>query len=209
MADYRTPLPQIFAGLLEAAVNQVLAMDNNSADRVARLEGKLLQLDLEGLGITLFFTFEYGSVGVSLDAEETPDTTISGTPAALFSMAAPDGVSEWGLPGSSVRIEGDANLARDAERLFSHLDPDWERPLARILGDTLGFQVSEGLKQGVGAVQEAARTTADLAVGYFRDESGTLVGTAEMNAFNTGVEELRGAVDGLEARIKALADRAS
>ena len=199
----------MFAGLLEAAANRVLAMDKESATRLARLEGKLLQLDLDGLGIRVFFSFEYGTLSVSLEAEEEPDTVISGSPVALFAMAASNEISDWGLPGSSVRIEGNANLARDVERVFSQLDPDWESPLAELLGDTLGFQLSQGLRQGAEAVQQAARTAAEMAAGYFRDESGVLVKPAEMNAFNVGVDQLRESVDRLEARIRELASEDS
>ena len=53
MADYRTPLPGILAALLEGAVNRVLALDERSPGRLRRLSGRTLQLDIEGLGITL------------------------------------------------------------------------------------------------------------------------------------------------------------
>ena len=89
MTEYLTPLPSLLAFALETAVNRVLQLDMESPDRVRKLEGRLLQLDLEGLGITLFFTFRHGVVRVRLQADGTPDTVISGTPVALFSMAKP------------------------------------------------------------------------------------------------------------------------
>ena len=48
MADYRTPLPQLMAGLIEAGVNRVLALDSEAAKRLLKLQDKCLQLDLEG-----------------------------------------------------------------------------------------------------------------------------------------------------------------
>lgn len=207
MADYRTPLPALLAGALEGAVNRVLALDPAAAGRMDRLEGRLLQLDIEGLGITLFFTFAYGSVQVSLDAEGEADTMVSGTPAALFSMAAPEEVSDWGLPGSGVRISGDAGLARDLGKLFEQLDPDWEAPLSNLLGDTLGFQVSSGLVRGVRALREAAKTTAELSAQYLRDESGLLVEADEVRDFGDGVERLRDGVGRLEARLRRFEER--
>ncbi|MEJ2535095.1 MAG: SCP2 sterol-binding domain-containing protein [Gammaproteobacteria bacterium] len=207
MADYRTPLPALLAGAMEAAVNRVLALDPSAAGRVDRLEGRLLQLDLEGLGITLFFTFAYGSVQVSLDAEGEADTVVSGTPAALFSMAAPEEVSSWGLPGSGVRISGDAGLARDLGKLFEQLDPDWEAPLSAVLGDTLGFQVSTGLARGARALREAAKTTAEFTAQYLRDESGLLVEAEEVREFGDAVERLRDGVGRLDARLRRLEER--
>jgi ubiquinone biosynthesis protein UbiJ len=204
VADYRTPLPALLAGFLEAAVNRVLALDPDAVARLARLEGKTLQVNLEGLGIELYFTFDYGSVQVQLDSNLKPDTVVSGSPVALFAMAAPEEIGDWGLPGSGVRIEGDARLAQDIGKLFSRLQPDWEGPLAELLGDTLGFQVASGLRQGAEAVREAAQTTAELATGYFRDESGLLVPPSELRAFSRAVDDLNDAVDRLQARIGRL-----
>ena len=206
MADYRTPLPQLLADTLEAGVNQVLALDQESARRLNKLEGRILQLDIEGLGITLYFTAESGAVLISLSLEGEPDTVISGTPFALFAMAAPGDAAGWGLPGSRVQISADANLARDMEQVFSRLDPDWERPLAALFGDVVGFQLAAGLKQGVETVREAARSTAEMAGVYLRDEASALVRPFEMKSFGDDVEKLRDAVDSLEARLKKIRD---
>ncbi len=209
MPEYRTPLPQMMAGFLEAGVNRVLALDPESAARLLKLQGKMLQLDLEGLAITLYLSFDSGNVQVALDSESEPDAVISGTPMALFAMAAPGNVSNWGLPGSSVQISGDANLARDIERLFSKLDPDWEQPLSDILGDVLGFQLASGLKQGVEAVRTAAETTTNMAGAYFRDETNVLVRPSELGEFNQAVDRLNDATERLEARIRNLAEQGS
>jgi len=146
---------------LETAVNHVLQLDMESPARVKKLEGRLLQVDLEGLGITLFFTFKHGVVRVRLKADGTPDTVISGTPVALFSMAEPED-ADWGLPESKVQINGDASLARDLERIFNKLEPDWEGPLAGMLGDVPGHQLAQGLRQGAETARETARTASKI-----------------------------------------------
>jgi ubiquinone biosynthesis protein UbiJ len=160
-SDYVTPLPGLLAFTLENAINNVLQLDMESPKRVKKLEGKLLQVNLEGLNITLFITFKHGVVRVRLDAEGTPDTVISGTPVALFSMAEPE-ETDWGLPKSKVQINGDASLARDLERIFSKLDPDWETPLAGILGDVAGHQAAHGIRQGVKTARETANTIREV-----------------------------------------------
>ncbi len=170
MADYKTPLPGMLALALETAINQVLQLDKESPARVKKLEGRLLQLDLEGLNITLFFTFKYGVVHVGLDADATPDTVISGTPVALFSMAEPEDV-DWGLADAKVQINGDANLARDLERIFSKLEPDWEGPLTGMLGDTAGYQAAQGIRQGVETARETARTAGKMLTDFMKDNN--------------------------------------
>lgn len=165
MAEYKTPLPGMFAATLETAINQVLYLDKESPSRVKKLQGKLLQVDLKGLAITLFFTFKYGNVKVSLHADDEPDTIISGTPVALFSMAEPE-EANWGLPESKVTINGDASLARDLERIFSKLEPDWESPLIGVLGDTAGYQAAQGIRHGVEAAKSTAKTLGDMLSNY-------------------------------------------
>ncbi len=204
MVEYRTPLPAVFAAGLEAAVNRVLALDTESAARLARLSGRLLQLDLEGLAITLFLTFEDGAVQVRLEAEGEPDTRISGTPLALFAMSAPGDIGNWGLPGTRVTISGDANLARDMERVFSQLDLDWEGQLSEWLGDVLGYQLATGLRQGIAALREAAQSTAGMAGSYLREESGLLATPRELAEFGAEVDTLRDGVDRLASRIARL-----
>ena len=44
------------------------------------MEGKTLQLDLEGLAITLFLDFAYGTVEANLDFDGEPDARVSGSP---------------------------------------------------------------------------------------------------------------------------------
>lgn len=208
MPDYRTPLPQVFASSLEAAINRVLALDPNAGERLSRLEGRVLQLDVEGLGITLFVTTRYSAVHIKLTSPNEPDTVIRGTPFALFAMATPGELDGWGLPGSRVHISGDANLARDLERVFSQLDPDWEGQLSVIFGEALGFQVASGLKQGAEFLRDAARQSADMAGAYMRDEASALVRPAEFKAFSTEIENLGKTLDELEAKLNSRKDTA-
>jgi len=168
MADYKTPLPAVLALALETAINQVLQLDIESPTRVNKLEGRLLQLDLEGLSISLFFSFKHGNVRVGLDADGTPDTTISGTPVALFSMAEPED-AEWGLPDSKVQINGDASLARDLERIFSKLEPDWEGPLSGMLGEAAGHQIAQGTRQGAETAKQTAGTASKIFADFIKD----------------------------------------
>jgi ubiquinone biosynthesis protein UbiJ len=204
MPDYRTPLPSILAAILESAVNRVLALDEDTPARLQRLDGRMLRLDLDGVGITLFFTFSATVVHVSIDSDDEPDTVISGSPFALFSMAVPDGDGSWQGPDSRVNISGDATLARDLERLFSRLDPDWESTLSRLFGDVWGHQVAAGIRSGSEQAKEAAGNAAELVSEFLKRESGPLVPSAEIKKFADAVDETRDAVERLEARIRIM-----
>jgi len=203
MADYRTPLPGILAAMLETAINRILALDDLSVERLQRLDGRMLQLDLEGVGITLYFAFTERHVEVGTRSQYEPDTVISGSPLALFSMAAPEEAARWGTPESRVKISGDANLARDLERLFSRLDPDWEGRLSRLLGDVWGHQVAAGLRAGARQVKTSAGNAGDMLAEYLQRSQGPVARAAEVEAFSAAVEEVRAATERLEARIRS------
>ena len=204
MPQYHTPLPSILAGMLEAAINRVLTLDEDTPSRLQRLDGRMLRLDLEGVGINLFFAFSTTLVHVSIDSGDDPDTVISGSPFALFAMAIPDGDGSWGGAGSRVTISGDATLARDLERLFSRLDPDWESTLSRLFGDVWGHQVAAGLRSGSEQAREAAGNAAEMVSEYLKRDTGPLVQSADIKTFADAVDETRDAVERLEARLRIM-----
>jgi len=204
MPEYRTPIPSILAAMLEAAINRVLALDEDTPARLQRLDGRMLRLDLEGVGMSLFFAFSATLVHISVDSDDEPDTVISGSPLALFSMAVPDGGGSWGGLESRINISGDATLARDLERLFSRLDPDWESTLSRLFGDVWGHQVAAGIRSGSEQARVAAWNAAEMVSDYLQRDTGPLVPAADIKAFVDAVDETRDAVERLEARLRIM-----
>ena len=204
MPDYKTPLPGILAAMLESAINRLLDLDRDTPARLERLEGRMLRLDIEGVGITLFFAFNGMQVEVGTGSGYEPDTVISGSPVALFAMAVPDEIGNWGTPESRVSISGDANLARDLERLFSRLDPDWEGRLSRIFGDVWGHQVAAGLRAGVEQAKDNAENAREIISEYVQQNQGPVIRQEEIEEFGAAVEDTRESAEHLEARIREM-----
>ena len=204
MPQYKTPLPGILAAMLESAINRLLELDDDTPLRMERLEGRMLRLDIEGVGISLFFAFNGKQVEVGTGSEHEPDTEISGSPIALFAMAVPDGVGSWSAPESRVTITGDANLARDLERLFSRLDPDWEGRLSRIFGDVWGHQVAAGLRAGAEQAKASAENAGEMLNEYMQQNQGPVIRSSDLEKFAEAVDETRDSVDQLEDRIRQM-----
>ena len=204
MPQYKTPLPGILAAMLESAINRLLELDDDSPARMERLEGRMLRLDIEGMGISLFFAFNGRQVEVGTGSEYEPDTEISGSPFALFAMAVPDGVGSWEAPESRVTITGDANLARDLERLFSRLDPDWEGRLSRIFGDVWGHQVAAGLRAGAEQAKVSAENAGEMFSEYMQQTQSPVMRHEDLEEFAQAVDETRDSLDQLEARVRRM-----
>ena len=204
MPEYRTPLPGLLASLLEAGINRALELDETSPQRLQRLAGRSLQLDIEGAGITLYFGFDEHRVRVSTRPGAEPDTVVSGSPVALFQRAAPEGAEGWGGSEARVTVSGDAQLGRDLERLFSRLDPDWEGSLARIFGDVLGFQLASGLRHGARYAREAARETGEMVEEFVQSGRGPAVLEDEFREFADSVDEIANRTERLQRRLDGL-----
>jgi ubiquinone biosynthesis protein UbiJ len=204
MPEYKTPLPGIFAAMLESAINRLLELDDDTPSRMELLEGRMLQLDIEDVGITLFFAFNGYRVEVGTRSPYEPDTVISGSPVALFTMAVPDEIGGWGNPQSRVMITGDANLARDLERLFSRLDPDWEGRISRIFGDVWGHQIAAGLRAGAEQARDTAQNASSMFTEYMEQNQAPVIRSEELDEFAEAIEETRHSVDLLETRIRRL-----
>ena len=204
MPQYKTPLPGILAAMLETAINRVFAMDDETPQRLQRLDGRMLQLDIHGVGITLYFAFSGQHVEVGTRSQHEPDTTISGSPIALFSMAVPEGAGYWGTPESRVTIAGDATLARDLERLFSQLDPDWEGSLSRLLGDVWGHQLAAGLRAGADQARESASSAGDMIGEFLNQQKGPVARREELQEFSEEVDSLSANAEQLESLVEKL-----
>ena len=192
---------------LSAVLNRVIHLDPESRNQLETLEGKRLRLDLTGTAQSIGVTIEDRQIHLRAleESEMTPeawqaDTVVSGRPGDLFAAAAP----EWGHSQSGVTIQGDTALARKLQKLFQQLDPDWEAPLARALGDVDGHQVDSALRAGRAWFDHAGRSTAAAARDYVRHESEQMVTAAEFNAFSREVEDTRDEVDRAAARLNRL-----
>lgn len=198
MGRYLTPLPGLLASAIEGALGRALSLDVKGAERLSTLDGKSVRLELKGLGIDLYFEGHGERLAVSAQSISTPHTTITGTPAALLAMAVPD----WRAPDSGVQITGDAGAAQALEKLLRQIDPDWQALLVEHLGPVWGHQLWRVLADSLEGGGRAAETAADQTARFLREESGLLVTREEVGEFTHEVDELREAVDRIEARVR-------
>ena len=76
--------PYLVTAPLEQAINAYLALDPDSDARLAGLEGKVVELDLQGPpSVKLYFIAELGKLRVSGYCDEPADAVIRATPLAL------------------------------------------------------------------------------------------------------------------------------
>lgn len=187
---------------LEQALNAALALDPKTVERLGRLQGRVIAIELQGTGIRLLLQPEQNGLRLMGHYEGQVDTTLSGAPFALLRMST--GRTGEGLFKGGVEIDGDVELGQQIQRVFEKLDIDWEEHLSHLTGDIIAHQVGNAvrglLNWGERAADHLGQDTAD----YLQEEAEILPLPWEVAEFLEQVDTLRSDADRLEARVKRL-----
>lgn len=191
---------------LETTVNGYLRLDPATPERMAELQGKMIEIRLRPLDLRFFVLPGSQGVQITSEADRDPDTIISGTPLAL----ARTGINRKaasGLFSEDVQISGDVEAGRQLKAALDAMDIDWEEQLSRLLGDVLAHHignVARGLRDWS---EQAARTMQDNVGEYLQEEIRLLPSSEEVDELMSAVDRLRADVDRLEQRIERMETR--
>ncbi|MDX1653869.1 MAG: SCP2 sterol-binding domain-containing protein [Candidatus Competibacteraceae bacterium] len=189
------------AATLETALNRILALDPESQARLARLDGKVIALDIQGLNLSLFLLPGPDGVLVQSDYGGQIHVTLRGTPLGLARL------SREGRAGPGTQLVGDTQVGREFNDLITGLDIDWEEQLSRLVGDATAHQTGR-LLRGLTAWGRSSLTTLSHNLGeYLTREARDLPPRRALEGFLDEVDRLRDDVERLEVRIERLRRR--
>jgi ubiquinone biosynthesis accessory factor UbiJ len=198
---------------LEAALGRALALDDEARAAIARLDGRRIALHLASPPLALQLTVDGERLRVGpVPAEDAtgPDLAVRSTLGGLLSqIPALLGAGDAPMPAGRLRIEGDADLARQLQRLAERFDPDWQRPFVAVFGEVIGVQVANAVAGALRQARSAGRNLAETTVEYLVEESRDVVGRHELDAFHDDVDALRDDVERIAARVARLPDAGS
>lgn len=192
------PLATLIAALVEEAANRRLRADPEVAARLGEMEGKVIGVRLTAPAVELFFMPRRGAVSVAPDCEHEPDTWVAGAAADLLRLGFAD---QPGPHGARAEITGDVALGQAFQQVFRDIEFDAEEYLAPYLGDALAHEVGRGARAAAGWLARAFDSLADSGGEYLREEANAAPGEHELQDFIRRVDELRDAVERLEARM--------
>jgi ubiquinone biosynthesis protein UbiJ len=195
---------------LEAALNRALALDEDTREALAKLDGRRIALHLAAPPLALQLQVDGERLRVGpVAGGDAPDLAVRSTLGALLSQLSTlvDGGRRHAqaMPAGRLRIEGDAELAQQLQRLAQRFDPDWQRPFAAVLGDVLGVQVANAVAAALRQARAVAVDLAETTAEYVVEESRDVVGRDELNAFHDDVDVLRDDVERIAVRMTRLA----
>ena len=192
---------------LEAALNGLLALDPDTRDALAKLDGRRIELALSAPELALSITVRGDRLEVGPpDPATEPDLGLRASLGGLLSQL-PFQRPANSTPVGKLRVNGDAELARALQQLAQRFDPDWDRPFADAFGSILGPQIARSIREGLRGGRRVAGNLARDAAEFLTEESRDVVGKAELSAFHDDVDALRDRAERLAARLGHLRAR--
>jgi len=187
---------------VETAFNSYLSLDSAAPAYQRQLLGKVIQIDVSGPGIEMYFIFSDQRVEVCHEFGADADVVIRGTPVSLMAVA----TGRVGLMQSGIAIEGEVDIAHRFSQLLERIDIDWEEHVASVAGDKPAHLLGR-IKNG--ASNWAIKFQSDLernVADYLRDETRHLPHQWELDEFIDEIDTLRDRVDRLLRKAQVMDD---
>lgn len=191
--------PAVLAAGLETALNALLRLDPETQARLVALDGNVIAIEAEGLGLTLYLQPNASGIQIKESYDGEPTVHIRGTPLAL----ARQGRGQRSTDGA-ITVEGNTAVASEFQAALAHLDIDWEEQLAKVVGDAAAHQTGQLLRGVQRWSQQAGDTLLHDSTEYLQHEAQVLPPRYAVEQFLSAVDTLREDADRLAARIERL-----
>lgn len=185
----------------EQLVNSALRYDPATRLGLEKLAGQVLAVEITLPATQVYVLLDGEGLRLMGHWEGEVDTRVKGPLPALLQLA---NGSVHSLHNSGVEVAGKTSLLADWKLLLGNLDIDWEEILSQLLGDVVGHQGAQLLRQQARWVGERAASGQRLASEFIREEIKTIPGKLELQDFYQQVDELRLATDRAAARLEKL-----
>ncbi|MCY1266139.1 SCP-2 sterol transfer family protein [compost metagenome] len=201
-----TLLAQALLAAAETAVDRVLRLDGVALQRLARLSGKVLEVDCQAPVLRLFILPAGDGLHFAAQHEAEVDCTLRAPAGRLLQLAvARDKTSVLHSP--EVEMDGDSGVLLELADILQSLELDWEYEVSRWLGPLpaqfLGSQLRGSARWAGDSLESLRLSLAD----YLAEESRALVGRHEAEARFAELDQMKIALDRLDARIARLAQK--
>lgn len=198
-------LPQVLAiRALERLIQQALALDPGTRERLARYAGKRIFIETRAPSLGILVALEQDGVHLSPESSQHPHAVIEAPSLELLKMAFS---REIHFIGGPVKVNGDVILIQELHTISRQLDIDWETGLARLLGDTASYPISRGLRHLFGFANRVANTLLQNTGEYLSEEKELVPVRWEVEEFLTDNRDLRADLDRVESRLARLKKR--
>jgi len=185
---------------INKAMNKSLSYDVVSVKKLDSFADKVIKVDLLSTPFAFFIKIVDRKIVLTKNHNGEADTTIIGTPLALFAMNAEEPIT--GI--KNVEIFGDANTGQFFAKWLKNLKPDWEEAWCELLGDGMGVRVSNVVSGAIEFGKKLKDSMLQNTHEYLVEESRDLISPTEMEDFLDDVDDIKADTARLEQQINAL-----
>ena len=192
------PIPLALA--IQKGIEGVLRLDPHTQQALSSINGKVIRVEstAPALVFHLIVVENYVQVEGSFDAD--PDTTIAGSASDLLSLRKQNDALYTG----AVKISGDLSTGEQLRHIISNLDLDFEEAIAPITGDAIAHKIGRFGSQLGAWFSDTSESMKRNTSEYLQEEVEMLAPNTEVKRFCSEVDDLREALDRLEARVGLL-----
>lgn len=200
----------IQAGLasVEAMVNQALEYDPGSRLKMAKLESKVLAIEISKPSFHLYVRFTDAGLQLMNHYEGTPEAALSGELSAFINVATSHD-KHAALMQSDLQIRGSSQLALSLADLMNDLNIDWEAMIAKFTGPVAAHIIGKQARGIFSWVKKTGEKFQEDVISYVRDERQIAAHELEGEDRFRQIHQLRLDTERLEARIQKLASKLS
>ena len=188
----------------EKIIQGALVYDPASRIALAQLAPQVLAIYVTQPECKIFVVPDERGIKLLGHYEGTVTTQLQGPLFALASLAKSERLN---LKDTNVELVGSTGFISELQKIFKHIDIDWEEMLTRVFGDIAGHQGAEIIRSkftwGKDRVDNISRLTSE----FLTEELRVLPSSPELAYFNSQVDEIKLGVDRAQARIEQLISR--
>ena len=192
---------------LEVALNRYLGLEPDVLKECARLDQKILALQVPITQWVFWLEFHRGGVRVMPPQNgEKAHAKISGSLSAFMQLADAQISGNNTFP-SGISVSGDADLLARFQKMIADVGFDLGEILQPMLGAASAQRAATALKSFFGWGKSSSQNLVDNTAEYLREESRDVVSQFEAEEWISSVDSLRDDVDRLEARVRLIERR--
>ena len=188
---------------VEHGLNRVLRMDGTALPRLARLQGKVIEIDCRSPALQLFILPSDEGLLLASHWAAPADCVLRAPASSLIQLALSKDKTAV-LHSPQVDLSGDSAVLIDLVKVLQDLELDWEYELSQWLGPVATPLLSGHLNSRARWARQGFDSLSNNLGEYLAEESRTLVGKREAEARFAELDQLKIDTERLEARIERL-----
>ena len=194
---------QIIASVLERALNATLAMDPVSVQLLAKLDGRVIAMNIESIDGSFYLLPHRERVTIEINHDQNPDIVIKGGLLAYVRSATASVRGSANLD-QLLEISGDAHSVAVLRDFLRSLQPDFEEQLSSLVGDMPARQAGNQIRSFAEWAEQVGQSIAVNTGEYLTEEKQLLVARPRIDRFLIAVDQLRNDTERLASRLGTL-----